>query len=478
MAKVHRNDIGSLVFDRSGRGNFRLWPAFSGAAFRRKLLDTIGCGVSRHRFDEDAGSIGSPVQKQQKKRSDSKSNGGSERLSELLNLSEPLETGADETEVEMKRKVEVFEELQGVVKRLQFEEGLLQKESAVDVRRLAKEDSEARSTLAMLGAIPPLVGMLVSNDQDFQIASLYALLNLGIGNDTNKAAIVKAGAVHKMLKLIECPDESPNSSVSEAIVANFLGLSALDSNKQIIGSSGAIPFLVKTLQNGHRRSSAQACQDSLRALYNLSISNLNISHILETDLVPYLLSMIGDMELSERILSILSNIVSAPEGRKAVSTSPEAFPILIDVLSWTDSPGCQEKASYILMVMAHRAYGDRQVMIEAGIVSVLLELTLLGSTLAQKRASRILECLRVDKGKQVSGGYGGVRIAAVSAPICGSSSSPGPNRELKEGLTEEEEEMMSEEKKAVRQLHYFQELTILRSWVIKRDSYPSEGKRE
>ncbi|XP_043697558.1 U-box domain-containing protein 13, partial [Telopea speciosissima] len=395
------------------------------------------------------------------------------RLSELLNLSEGSETGVYEVEVETKRKVEVFEELQGVVKRLQFEEGSLQKEAAVDVRRLAKEDSEARSMLAMLGAIPPLVGMLDSNDQDFQIASLYALLNLGIGNDANKAAIVKAGAVHKMLKLIECLDESPNLSVSEAIVANFLGLSALDSNKPIIGSSGAIPFLVKTLRNVHSRSSAQARQDSLRALYNLSISNLNISQILETDFVPYLLSMVDDMEVSERILSILSNIVSTTEGRKAVSTSRESFSILIDVLSWTDSPGCQEKASYILMVMAHKAYGDRQTMIEAGIVSSLLELTLLGSTLAQKRASRILECLRVDKGKQVSGGYRGVLGAAVSAPICGSSSSAGPNGVSQEGLTEEDDEMMSEEKKAVKQLVQ-QSLQNNMKRIVKRANLPQD----
>ncbi|KAK3434054.1 hypothetical protein EUGRSUZ_D01477 [Eucalyptus grandis] len=40
------------------------------------------------------------------------------------------------------------------------------------VRLLAKEDSEARTTLAMLGAIPPLVGMLDSSDLDSQIASL------------------------------------------------------------------------------------------------------------------------------------------------------------------------------------------------------------------------------------------------------------------------------------------------------------------
>lgn len=286
---------------------------------------------------------------------------------------------------------------------------------------------------------------------------------------------MKAGAVHKMLKLIESP-VAPNPSVSEAIVANFLGLSALDSNKPIIGSSGAVPFLVKTLKNSDKKVSPQAKQDALRALYNLSIFPPNISFILETDLIPFLLEMLGDMELSERILSILSNLVSTPEGRKAISRVPDAFPILVDVLNWTDSPGCQEKASYVLMVMAHKSYGDRQAMIEAGIASALLELTLLGSTLAQKRASRILECLRVDKGKQVSGTYGGnlVAAAAVSAPICGSSSSTStnPNGVAKECL-EEEEDMMSEEKKAVKQLVQ-QSLQNNMKRIVKRANLPQD----
>lgn len=289
----------------------------------------------------------------------------------------------------------------------------------------------------------------------------------------NKAAIVKAGAVHKMLKLIEFPNEPPNSAVSEAVVANFLGLSALDSNKPIIGSSGAVPFLVRTLKNLDKKSSSQEMQDSLRALYNLSITPLNISVILETDLVSFLLNMLGDMEVSERILSILSNVVSTPEGRKAISTVPDAFPILIDVLNWNDSPGCQEKASYILMVMAHKSYGDRQAMIDGGIVSSLLELSLLGSTLAQKRASRILECLRVDKGKQVSESYGGsLGSFGVSAPICGSSSSSAdPNLCSKEAL--EEEDMMSEEKKAVKQLVQ-QSLQNNMRRIVKRANLPQD----
>ena len=283
----------------------------------------------------------------------------------------------------------------------------------------------------------------------------------------NKAVILQAGAVHKMLKLIE----SPNSSVTEAIIANFLGLSALDSNKPIIGSSGAIPFLLKTLKNSDNTISCQAKQDALRALYNLSIFPSNVAYILETDMIPFFFNALGDMEVSERILAILSNMVSTPEGRKAISSVRDAFPVLVDALNWNDSPGCQEKATYILMVMAHKSFGDRQAMIEAGVVSALLELTLLGSTLAQKRASRILECLRVDKGKQISQNFGG--SAAVSAPICGSSSSStNPNLGSKECL-EEDESMMSDERKAVKQLVQ-QSLQSNMRRIVKRANLPQD----
>ncbi|KAJ6406152.1 hypothetical protein OIU84_009804 [Salix udensis] len=343
-----------------------------------------------------------------------------------------------ESESETRKKVEVLEGMKRVVRELQVDEGVKRREAACNVRLLCKDDAKARVTLSMVGAIPPLVGMLDLEDFECQIDALYALLNLGIGNDVNKAAIVKAGAVHKMLKIIESPNAA-NPSVSEAIVANFLGLSALDLNKPIIGSSGAVPFLVNSLKDLDRKNGSQAKQDALRALYNLSISPSNISFILETDLITFLMGLLGDMEVSERVLSILSNVVSTPEGRKAISAIPDAFPILVDVLNWTDSPGCQEKASYILM----------------------------------KRASRILECLRVDKGKQVSENYGGNMGSAVSAPIYGTpSSSSNPNVVSKECL-EETEDMMSEEKKAVKQLVQ-QSLQNNMRRIVKRANLPQD----
>ncbi|EOA27015.1 hypothetical protein CARUB_v10023113mg [Capsella rubella] len=467
MAKCHRNNINPLILHRiPSASSSSSSSSTTGSSFRRIIFDALSCGgSSRYRrelqeedYQESSKSttkVGNDLTKK------------SEKLCDLLNLA-VIESG-----VKTKKKEETLEVLKRVVKDLQTVEAVKAVEAveaekekekmavaASEVRLLAKDDKEVRVTLAMLGAIPPLVSMIDDDEhiENAQIASLYALLNLGIGNDANKAAIVKAGAVHKMLKLIESSSKPPNQAISEAIVANFLGLSALDSNKPIIGSSGAIVFLVKTLKNFEETSSSrQAREDALRALYNLSIHHQNVPFILETDLIPFLLNTLGDMEVSERILAILTNVASVPEGRKAITAVAEAFSILVDVLNWNDSVKCQEKAIYILMLMAHKGYGDRRAMIEAGIESALLELTLIGSPLAQKRASRVLECLRVvDKGKQ------------VSAPICGvSSSSSSLSRERGHEIR------MSDERKAVKQLVQ-QSLQCNMKRIVKRAHLPHD----
>ncbi|KAL4181815.1 hypothetical protein AMTRI_Chr12g239340 [Amborella trichopoda] len=406
MAKVQRGVGGSVVLNRHGS---RLWPALRSSCIGLRLIDTMRCGRTSVVSSQEQLQR-SKKKKEKKEMSDlKKRNEGSERLSELLKWE--VESLGD-VDGEVKKKMEVFSAFQRVVKVLQFGEGKAKKEAAIDVRRLAKEDAEARVALAMLGAIPPLVSMIDCEDEEFHVASLYALLNLAIGNDVNKAAIVKTGAVHKMLALLKT---LTSQAVSDAMVANFLGLTALDSNKAIIGSSGAVPFLVSVLVNPN--TTLQAEQDALRALYNLSICASNAAPLLETPLVPTLLSLLGDMATSERSLAILANLSSTPDGRRAISKGPNAFTLLVDALTWADSPNCQESACYIIMMLAHKSWADRQALVSAGAVSALLELTLIGSVLAQKRASRILEFLRVEKGKQIEAG--GSAVAPVSAPICG-----------------------------------------------------------
>lgn len=128
------------------------------------ILDAISCGgSSRHQRElqqdeEDKTTIGGDELATK-----------SEKLCDLLNLT--------------KKKEETLEILKRVAKDLQAE-GEKKVMAASEVRLLAKDDAEARVTLAMLGAIPPLVSMIDdSQNEDALIAYLYALLNLAIGND-------------------------------------------------------------------------------------------------------------------------------------------------------------------------------------------------------------------------------------------------------------------------------------------------------
>lgn len=199
MAKCHRNDVGSLMLDRpsetaGGHHHFRLFSTFSGAAFRRKIVDAVSCGASsrfrhqshHHGKKSDEKSV-APVERETtavaaEKKKVPRSNVRSEKLMDLLNLAEWSESEADAAAT--RRKVDALERLKSAVRALQVGERERRIEAAREVRLLAKEDLEARGTLSMLGAIPPLVAMLEDGlDDDSQVAALYALLNLGIGND-------------------------------------------------------------------------------------------------------------------------------------------------------------------------------------------------------------------------------------------------------------------------------------------------------
>jgi hypothetical protein len=102
---------------------------------------------------------------------------------DLLRAEEPFE--CDDTDEEA-TKVEALEELNSMVTMLQeggAEACMSRVVVAADVRRKAKDDVASTEMLPMLGAIPPLLVMLNDSGKEVTAAVLYALLNLGIGNE-------------------------------------------------------------------------------------------------------------------------------------------------------------------------------------------------------------------------------------------------------------------------------------------------------
>ncbi|KAG0468628.1 hypothetical protein HPP92_017956 [Vanilla planifolia] len=221
------------------------WPALFAAWLRRRLLDAVLCGVSAHNRRKGKDPCGivprlTPPEEPWSERLARAAAGGGARV-------EGPETRPRRGE----RLEKLFEEMQSVVRRLRDggEEGCDRRrmEAAANARRLAKTargEEDARDARCYSFSSPSSIrrGPIPRSRPSM-------LLNLGIGNDVRGS---EGGAVLQDLDLIET---GPPAEVAEAIVANFLGLSALDANKPIIGaSSGAIPFLVSAFQNADTNS--------------------------------------------------------------------------------------------------------------------------------------------------------------------------------------------------------------------------------
>lgn len=207
----------------------------------------------------------------------------------------------------------------------------------------------------------------------------------------NKVLMVEAGILSKLPKNIDIIDESTRSEFAELL----LSLSSLANNQFPFASSEILPFLTRILESSS--SSVETKELCLGTLYNLSTVLDSAGPLVSNGAVQTLLMLTSIKELSEKALATLGHLVVTLMGKKALENSPMVPQSLIETLTWEDKPKCQELSAYILMILAHQSSAQRQKMAKSGIVSVLLEVALLGSPLAQKRALKLLQWFKDER---------------------------------------------------------------------------------
>ena len=203
--------------------------------------------------------------------------------------------------------------------------------------------------------------------------------------------MVEAGILSKLPKKIDIIDESTRSEFAELL----LSLSSLANNQFPFASSEILPFLTRILESSS--SSVETKELCLGTLYNLSTVLDSAGPLVSNGVVQTLLMLTSIKELSEKALATLGHLVVTLMGKKALENSPMVPQSLIETLTWEDKPKCQELSAYILMILAHQSSAQRQKMAKSGIVSVLLEVALLGSPLAQKRALKLLQWFKDER---------------------------------------------------------------------------------
>lgn len=266
-----------------------------------------------------------------------------------------------------------------------------------EIRHLSKDNADARLYIGEAGLIPALVNFLgaalKSEDEDAQETSCLALLNVAINNNRNKAEIVSAGAIPILLRILGLES---SLAVREAVMAVFLTVSCLDENKPAIGSSGVVSHLVYHLDTG----SSQGVKDALTTLFNLSIFAGNHTCLLKDGTIPKIFNLlnVGDVELIEKCLTILYNLMALEEAHKVIAETDGYVSTLAEIL---DS-GSQKEKELIVGIFLALCIDSRdytQLVLREGVIPSLVMLSVNGSVRGKDKAQKLLQHFREERQK-------------------------------------------------------------------------------
>lgn len=205
--------------------------------------------------------------------------------------------------------------------------------------------------------------------------------------------MVEAGILSKLSENIEV-EELANHEFAQLVMS----LSSLVNTQFPIDSSKILPLALHMLKLDSSKDTKILC---LGTLYNLSTVIDNVGSLATNEVVETLLKFSSMKEASEKALATLGNLVVTSMGKKALESSPMVPECLIEILTWDDKLKSQELSAYVLMILAHQSSLQRTKMAEGGIVPILLQVALLGSPLARKRALKLLQWFKDERQKKM-----------------------------------------------------------------------------
>ncbi|CAM8888313.1 unnamed protein product [Rhodiola kirilowii] len=189
-----------------------------------------------------------------------------------------------------------------------------QKEAAKELRLLTKRLPSFRALFGeSLDSISQLVRPLCPRNPgesrplhpDLQEDVITTILNLSI-HDSNKKLVAETPKVVSIL--LDALQTGTTETRSNAAAALFT-LSALDSNKVLIGKSGALKFLISLLEEGN----PLAMKDVASAIFNLCILHDNRAIAIREGAVRVILKQIINRVRVDELVAILAMLASHPK---------------------------------------------------------------------------------------------------------------------------------------------------------------------
>ncbi|XP_028792416.1 U-box domain-containing protein 4-like [Neltuma alba] len=260
-----------------------------------------------------------------------------------------------------------------------------QKQAAMEIRLLAKNNPENRLKIAKSGAVKPLVSLMSSPDLQLQEYGVTTILNLSLC-DENKELIVSSGAIKPLVRALK----TGTSTAKENAACALLRLSHIEQNKVAIGKWGAIPLLVKLLESGSFRGK----KDASTALYSLCSVKENKIRAVQAGIMRPLVELMADFgsNMVDKSAYVLSVLVSVPEARTAL-VEEGGIPVLVEILE-VGSQRQKQIAVVILLQLCESNATHRTMVAREGAIPPLVALSQSSATSSKHKAETLIELLR------------------------------------------------------------------------------------
>ncbi|XP_021744724.1 U-box domain-containing protein 45-like [Chenopodium quinoa] len=283
---------------------------------------------------------------------------------------------------------------------LQGEDDLRTKLKVVEhIRRLLKDDDEARMFMGAHGFVEVLVGFLKSalgerNDLALEDGAM-ALFNLAVNNNRNKELMLAAGVVPLLEEMISDPGSYGLAA------ALFLNLSCLDEAKPVIGSSKGVSFLIRLLVG---KCEPQWKLDALHALFNISACPSNIPNLLQSGIINGLLLLLvepRDQTWTEKSIAVLINLASNNTAKEAVTSAPGLVGALASIMDMGE-PIEQEQAVSCLLLLCNGNDKCCQMVLQEGVIPTLVSIQVNGTVRGREKAQKLLMLFREQRQRDSS----------------------------------------------------------------------------
>ncbi|PIA35838.1 hypothetical protein AQUCO_03400024v1 [Aquilegia coerulea] len=265
-----------------------------------------------------------------------------------------------------------------------------QKLAAKELRSLTKRMPSFRTLFGEnRDAIPKLLRPLSMCRADFhpdlQEDLITTVLNLSILDENKKLVAETSEAIPLLIESLRTGTIETRTNAAAALFT----LSALDSNKSIIGLAGALKPLIDLLEEGHQL----AMKDAASAIFNLCILHENKARAVRDGAVKVIMQKIKDRVHVDELLAILA-ILSGHQ--KAVEEMSELGAVSC-LLSIIRENTCGRSKENSIAILYSISYNDRsklrEIREEENVNGTISQLTQNGTSRARRKANGILERL-------------------------------------------------------------------------------------